>query len=295
MPKQHKKEFTKLELNEKNIQLYIDLLTKIKMPFVLEVSNYTTRITSENYNIYFVKNEQSLRTFAAAAKVKADLQRVKNPPEIDINKVSYFDTNFKSEFFSDVCYNIDLKSAYATILYNDGFITGKTYKYLCSLDKMERLAAVGMCASRKEIFTFDKNGNIKSYSENVNPLSCFFFYCVQKTGNIIKDLRQQIFKDCFLFSWVDSVYYLNHNENYKTITQSYLLEEYKIESTFKILSDFEVRLKPEFYKISFLEQNKKGEFKKKVFNVPYPETELKRKIVNYLLTKKYNSNDRRII
>lgn len=284
MSKQKKPKYDKLEMNEANIQLYVDLLKSIRMPFKMEVSNYTTRITSECYNLYFVKNEQSLKTFAAAAKIKSDLQKVKNPPEIDINTVSYFDTNFKHEFFSDVCHNIDIKSAYASILYNAGFITGSTFKYLSSLDKMERLAAVGMCASRKEVFFHDRNGNIKSRYELVNPLSNFFFFCVQKTGNIIEDLRQQIFKDSFLFSWVDSIYYLNENENYRTICQEYLLEEYNLESTFKRLNDFEVKMKDEFYKIQFIEE---GKTKPKYFNIPYPETQLKRQIINYLLTKKY--------
>lgn len=279
-----KPQYTKLEMNEANIQLYVDLLKEIRMPFKMEVSNYTTRITSECYNLYFVKNEQSLRTFAAAAKIKSDLMKVKDPPVIDISRVSYFDTNFKHEFFSDVCHNIDLKSAYASILYNSGYITGSTYKYLSGLDKMERLAAVGMCASRKEIFYHDKNGNIKSHSETVNPLSNFFFFCVEKTGNIIEDLRQQIFRESFLFSWVDSIYYLNDNPNYRTICQEYLIEEYNLESTFKNLFEFEVKMKNEFYKIQFREE---GKTRVKQFNIPYPETKLKRQIINYLLTKKY--------
>jgi hypothetical protein len=280
-----KVEFIKMQLTEQIVKDYIDLLKQIKMPFTIEISNYTTRIRSKNYNVHFLKQEQSLRVFAAASMIKKDLLSVKNPPTTDPQNVEYYQTNFGYAFYSDRVYNIDLKSAYATILYNDGFITGKTYEYLSSLPKMDRLAAVGMCASRKNIFSHSASGAVVAEIEQVNPLSPFFFHCVKKTYDIILDCRARIFNDCFLFSWVDGIYYLNHNESYRTATMAYLETEYSMESTFKLLESFELKIRNGFYKITYTETESREE---KSFNIPFPESQVKRALINYLLTKKYN-------
>lgn len=276
-----------MQLNQTLINEYIDLLTAIKMPFVIEVSNYTTRITSENYNVHFLDKEQNLRVFAAAAMITKDLQSVKNPPTTKAENVNYYTTNFGAfgyGFYSDVVHNIDLKSAYATILYNDGFITGKTFDYLSKLPKMERLAAVGMCASRKDIFTHNAAGRITASAQKVNPLSSFFFYCVERTEQIIQDCKVNFLTDSFLFSWVDGMYYLNKNDGYKTLTMDYLKNHYNIESTFTLLTDFEMRIKNDFYKLSY---KKDGENDVIKFNIPIPETKLKKQVINYLMSKNY--------
>ena len=277
--------FLRLHLSEENIKLYIDLLKEIKMPFTLEISNYTTRLRSENYNVYFLKTEQSNRAFAAAAMIKSDLKKCR-PPKIDMNKNTYYDSNIKQEFYSDRAFNIDLKSAYATILFNAGYISLKTYNYVLALPKLSRLAAVGMCASRKSIFVHNSQGRIISHTENINPLSPFFFYCVQQTENIIKDLRNKIFGEMFLFSWVDSIYYLNENDSYKNVTLQYLREEYNLQATYKELENFECKLRNDFLKITFTETESK---KQKYFSIPLPETKFKRQLINYLMKKDYNT------
>jgi len=277
-----KKPALKLHLDEKNVKMFIDLLKKQKAPFSMVISNYTTKIISQNHNVTFVKSMQSNRVFAAAAFLKKDLHG-KPIPEIDMKKNCYYDTQFQGQsFYSDLAFNIDIKHAYANILHNDGLITKKTFDYLSALPKKDRLAAVGMLASRKVTFDHGKDGKIYNFREEVNPLSNFFFYCVQKTENIIHDIKSKILRESFLFSWVDGLYYLNDNTAYKNITQEYLADEYKLQSTFKELTEFEVKIKNNSYRISFNEQGLK-----KTFNIPFPEMKLKKEICDYLLTKNY--------
>ena len=124
-----KSKVLKLTLNEENVRLFVNLLKKAKTPFDMQVSNYTTKIISEPYNVSFVRGLQSNRVFAAASYLKKDLAG-KKIPNVDMKKCDYYDTNFRGlEFYSDRCFNIDIKQAYATILYMDGFITKKTYDY----------------------------------------------------------------------------------------------------------------------------------------------------------------------
>jgi len=279
-----KKPLLKLHLNEKNVKLFIDLLKAQKAPFKMTISNYTTKIESENHNVTFVKSMQSNMVFAAAAFLKSDLKDIPIP-DIDMKKNCYYDTSFTGkQFYSDLAFNIDIKHAYANILHNDGFITGDTLKYLNRLSKKERLAAVGMIASRKVIFNHGKDGKIHGFTEIVNPLSNFFFYCVQKTENIIHDIKNKILKESFLFSWVDGLYYLNDNPAYQKIVQEYLKDEYGLESSFKKLTEFEVKIKNNSYRIGFKEDENL-----KTFNIPFPEMKLKQELCNYLLTKKYKT------
>lgn len=277
-----KKPALKLHLNEKNVKLFVDLLKKQKAPFKMTISNYTTKIESKNHNVTFIKSMQSNRVFAAAAFLKRDLKNIP-PPDIDMKKNCYYDTNFKGmEFYSDLAFNIDIKHAYANILYNDNYISEATLKYLSALPKQDRLAAVGMLASRKVTFNHGRDGKIHGFTEIVNPLSNFFFYCVQRTENIIQDIKNKILKESFLFSWVDGIYYLNDNPAYKEIVQEYLKEEYNLQSSFKKLTEFEVKIKNNSHRISFNEDDYL-----KTFNIPMPEMEFKKQICNYLLTKKY--------
>jgi hypothetical protein len=278
----NKPEVLRLDLNEREIKNYIDLMKNLKIPFKVAISNYTVRITNKNYDIYFLKNNQSNKVFAAAAKLRADLKDKICPPLESENK--YFDTNFKGDvFYSDTVQNLDLKSAYATILNNENFISNETFKYLSNLDKLDRLAAVGMIASKKEIFNYDKKGNLISNETVKNPLSDFFFYCVQKTEFIISDIRQQILQEDFLFSWVDGIYYLNPTASYNKVAELYTRETYGMKLTFKNLSQFEVLKKKNHYNITFLEPKKI----KKEFNIPFKDAPIKKQIINYLLTKKY--------
>lgn len=277
-----KKPFLKLHLNEKNIKMFTDLLKKSKQPFEMQISNYTTKIISQHYNVSFIKAMQSNRVFAAASKLKKDLSQI-TVPDIDMKKNCYYDTNFKgTDFYSDLAFNIDIKHAYANILYNKGLISKDSFIYLSRLPKQDRLAAVGMMASRKVCFSHGRDGHIKDFHEIVNPLSNFFFYCVQETENIIHDIKNKILQESFLFSWVDGIYYLNDNKSYQEITQQYLKDEYNLNSTFKKLTEFEVSVKRNSYKISFKENE---DYKK--FNIPFPEMEFKKQICDYLLTKEY--------
>src|SRR6478672_849601 len=134
-----------------NAEDLLEYLTIGRFEFELVSSNYTTKIKSEIINRTFVATMQTKRTFAAFAKLKADLQNFP-VPNIRPESVRYFEHDFKKDVFHNQVINIDLKSAYARIFFNDKMISSKTFKYFQTCKKQERLASVGMLASRKKIF-----------------------------------------------------------------------------------------------------------------------------------------------
>lgn len=270
-------------LSTETVNAYIDIHNKMQIPYTITLTNYTTRIVSNYCDIHFMKKEQSNRTFAAYAKVLKDCK--KTPlPVLDEKYLNYFSHNFKgTDIYSDIIYNVDLKSAYASALLVNKMITPDTYKYLNSLPKLDRLAAVGMMAGKKNIFEVGRDGKIISEKKVVSQNAYYFFFCVKCIADIMQQAAQ-IVGNAFLFSWVDGIYFLQGEEGSKTagkIVQEFFSDNgYK--STFDILTNFEIQNKKSFFKASY-----KKDGKSKFINVPIQDSTGIKKIVNYLLTKNY--------
>lgn len=270
----------KYELNQKTVRKYIDLHKKLKIPFEMTLTNYTTRLQSRMYNLHFLKNAQNNRTFAAYQKVKSEV--IKKPvPVVPPSSVNYFSTNiFEKDFYADVIYNIDLKAAYATVLRNEGYITTKTLGYLLRLPKQERLTCVGMLAGKKNIFKINEEGQITEDETIISPTADYFFYCVQKTSDLMNEAKMILFEN-FLFTWVDGIYFLDKEQKkYSELISFFNKNNFKV--SFEVLKEFYVQNKESFYAVSFIKEGKK-----KFMNVPKQECSIRKAIANYLITKNY--------
>lgn len=270
-------------LNAETVNTYIDLHKDLNIPFEITISNYTTRIKSVLHDLHFMKTEQSNRVFAAFSMVKS--QVTKFPVQkINTDNLQYYSHAFKDEpFYSDLIFNCDLKSAYASILFNDGMIDRKTFKYLSSLPKMGRLAAVGMLAGKKEIFQINEQGETVSREEIISPTSDYFFYCVKRTAEIMNEATQHLGQS-FLFTWVDGVYFLENPaaavNTGKIITDFFISKGLK--SSFETLTQFNVEVKKDYFYCSY-----RKEGKLKTMNIPKTDNIAVKKITNHLLNKPY--------
>jgi hypothetical protein len=270
----------KLELTPKNVKKWIDYHLQLNKEFEMTVTNYTTRIKSETHDLHFMRNARSNRTFSAFQKVKSECTKKKVYP-VDPTKVNYFATNiFQQDFYADVIYNIDLKAAYATVLLNDKYISEPTFKYLLSLPKMERLACVGMLAGKKNVFKIDSQGKILSDETIISPTADYFFYCVNKTEEIMNEARM-ILHESFLFTWVDGIYFLDNDQrNYTDLMLFFNQNNFNV--SFDILTEFQVKCFKDYYSCQYIKDGKK-----KIMNVPKQVSPLRKSISNYLLTKDY--------
>jgi hypothetical protein len=207
---------------------------------------------------------QSNRCFAAYAKVKKDVKN-KLVPTIDKEDLHYFEHDFKETCHIDKVFNIDLKSAYATILLLDGYITKDTYAYLTSLPKHDRLASVGMLASQKKIFTFDRRGTIRTYAQSISPLENFFYYAVRRTFEIMQDLHS-ILRRSYLFTWVDGIYFRPDMDG--LIQCEDYLRRIGFRYSEEILTDWHVRVVSGAVKLSFVKEGRV-----KAFSLPARQSE----------------------
>ena len=254
---------------------FMRMLINSNTDFDLYISNYAMKIIVDEQIINFTKHEQSRATFAAFSKLKSELQDKKRP-NIEPDDVTYFLHDFKSPVYVERVCNIDLKSAYANILYMDELITPKTFRYLSKLIKKDRLSAVGMLASKKQVFEF-RNGEPQNVHEERSEFAPFFFYAVKRTYEIMSELKKICGKS-YLFTWVDGIYFLP-DPGIEKECKTYLRE---IGFPFSVehLREFDVNFLQRSIKVSFI---KNDDDKKKRFDLPMQDSAFNRIMSNALL------------
>lgn len=251
-----------------NLFEYVELLKNAKANFIFENSNYTAKIITEKTEITFTTKNLELTAFIGANKIKSDLKNFskKGIPNINANDLEYYQQNLTEQKLNYVA-NFDLTKAYPTILYNDGFISLETFKYLCEIGKTERLASIGMLARKKNIITFE-NGTPKNFEINKKETSPIFYHLVQKTNFIISEIRK-LNESKFLFSWVDGIYFevnFQHEIDFLNLKISEICEIYNMNFKFELLNNYESYIENNSFRIAFW----KGDDEKR-FTIPTNE------------------------
>jgi hypothetical protein len=287
-----KKKTEKSLTNKDQINREIAYLRQFDIAHTYQISNYTTQIETPSKIIRFNDRMLSNRAFAGYSKIKKDLAEytANEVPTIDKFSLDYFQTYIEGDIFKRQCFLVDIKSAYATILLNDGFISHETFKYINTLPKKDRLACVGMLASHKNVFKFQGKELLET-GKIINPLENYFWYCVKRTSEIMNNVRSETNP---LFFWVDGIYFKTQSDarRAKEIlkAEKYLFSEKKIfyfSAKTKTNNFGDSYNKIQFYEgpqeLGFTEINKK-ELDFKTFAIPVNKA-IKNTLINYLLKK----------
>lgn len=260
-----------------NVKAYLEFIKNSGFPYEVKVSNYTTTIKSEIMQKQFMQSLRGKSCFAAFSKLKSDIKG-KDKPVVDKEQLRYFNHDFRNDFTTNKVINIDIKSAYAYALYNNGIISETTMLYLCKIPKLDRLAAVGMLASRKDVFTYNEKNELVGHRKEVSENENFFFFAVQAIQNLMDELKRISGTD-YLFTWVDGIY-LKNNDSILPELFSFIQDNgYKF--SIEYLTDFEVKILKETVKVRFL---KDGSVKS--FNVPNNRNSIAADIIYFLKTSK---------
>lgn len=149
--------------------------------------------------------------------------------ESNWEKIKYFTYNknipmWTQEIITDA-YEIDLKSAYWEIAYEDGWISKEIYEKANNknpktgrlyMSKDTRLAALGSLARRYEDWEFDGKKEIfLGEGRDVRTEAIWFSIC-DKTSRIMNQARRGAGKD-FLFYWVDALFCRLSAQNVKNV------------------------------------------------------------------------------
>jgi len=256
---------------------YVNLTKAYKCGYCIKQSTYSMEIISPFINKRFMQNLMSNRAFAAYAKIKKDIkEKGLTPPEIKRSMLEYYKFEMP-EFLKrakNTVYNIDLKSAYATVLKNEGVITEDTFNYMARLPKKDRLACVGMLASNKNYFFHGKDGEIEMIQNELNPLTPFFYLCIYRVQQIMNQVKNAIGND-FLFYWVDGIYF-NSEKSIPVISK--ILTDTEFSYSFEVLRDFHVLDNKGRISLKFIKENDKP----KIFRVPEMDMQVNKRLIGLL-------------
>lgn len=191
-----------------SVQFNIDILNKLGEDFEVQHGTYTTTISTEEGKARYQMNEYNKRVFMCANLIKSDVLKSENAKQIMASK--YLKTNFgvsnnKNSFMAKQVLNIDISSAYATCLVNNGLITQKTFEVLKKLPKTERLPCVGMLATSHTKFYYS-NGECYNVDVYRAPTAPVFFYLIDEINYIMQQI-QFLLGENFIFYWVDGVFF----------------------------------------------------------------------------------------
>jgi hypothetical protein len=197
-------------------------------------------------------------------------------PDIDKSELKYF--NFAHDEIlkrakGKQIYNIDIKSAYASNLLANKIITQPTFNYMSSLSKKNRLAAVGMLASKKDVLHYDENGKCISHEVLTKPTDNWFYYCVLETQKLMLDVKDICGGD-FLFYWVDGIFFTNRDHE---IPISNYLQNKGYKHSFDICDNFTFTQNEGYRELSY---SKEGGTK--VLNMPSENKEATNFLLKFL-------------
>jgi len=190
------------------MEAQIKSLLELGWDFMIQHGTYTTKIHKPTGILTFSTITFRPKVFVAANMVKRDATRSDKGQEImsqKFMKSNYANSETTEIYLADEVWNIDIKSAYAMCLFNNGLIDGSTLDYLQGLKKHERLPAVGMLAKShiKYFYSQGKCQKVEPYREATSQL---FFFLIHEIDRIMREIKF-ILGDYFLYYWVDGVFF----------------------------------------------------------------------------------------
>jgi len=254
----------------RNNKLFLDMVQTLKeqkTKFKIIHSKYSTSIElPDGSKINFVLNKYQDRVFIANRMILKDLES--NPNYQLIKNREHSKRNFAIVNGIDTCsysevINIDISSAYASTLHLNGLVTEKTFKMLQSLQKHERLPAMGMLAKRALVFNYE-NGECKTTKLELGENRQIFFYLIQKVEETMLKCRE-IAGSYYLFHWVDGIFMRNDIPVTQLQEIENLLSEFGYKYKYEKVVNFDLKRQKQILSITM---NKNGEFKEYKFNDP---------------------------
>jgi len=248
--------------NKDKINALINYIVLANCSYFLTYSNYTLKIECEllSINITYVEKKRSGSFFANCKAIKKEVIK-KQVPNIDRRTINYnnFSSKLKDGMYFDNLICIDINSAYPQALKNNNFVSNEFFNKLQSLDKSDKLAVIGSLASNKKQYEF-KGKELIELQEIKSIYYNYFFFCVKTIGDLLQKISI-IFDDCFLFYWVDGIYFKPEFKNEKKVIDYFNKNNYQCKKV--LVKNFKINEK----RITFWEE-RKNDCIKKNYSIP---------------------------
>lgn len=167
-------------------------------------TGYTVQVDTAARRYLFSDSGTSPRCFGAAGRIKRDIAESGKVPEgADPREILYHRVPVEGALPREaVC--VDIKAAYATTLRNMGLIPPDTLSHVMALPKGDRLKAVGMLATRKNVQVWE-DARLTNITQQDSPTRGHFFDVCKYVGKVMQGLSVEL-GEPFLFFWVDGVF-----------------------------------------------------------------------------------------
>jgi len=174
--------------------------------YSLQISKYSMKFLNDKDKITLC-DDMNIKIFIAYKMLIKHLNSSKHWQDIKDKEMSF--TGYDNKIFLDSsvyfnCYNIDIKGAYPNALKNLNLVDFKTYSYLITLPKLDRLKAIGMTAKKNIQFDFEDNV-IVDYGVNESEYKNCYFAAAKEIEDIMTYIKIEAL-DSFIFTWVDGIY-----------------------------------------------------------------------------------------
>jgi hypothetical protein len=253
----------KLHRTTDGIDEFINTLCTLEKSFAMRHGTYTTKIDTENGMIRFFTTSFSNRVFIASQMIRKDI--INCPRGLEIIAGNFEKTNFGNRenlqpFKASRILNIDISGAYGRCLFVNELITEKTYKYILTLKKDERLPAVGMLARSFTVFNYEC-GECTDIKVERSATAQVFFFLIQEIDNIMRACQWALGKH-FFFYWVDGIFFSYDTPKGLVSEVENILTSKGYGYKFELVENFALKKKRDLFTI---EMNKNGEFKRYQF------------------------------
>lgn len=195
--------------NPDDIKGFIQLLKDTKKDFTVSQTSYSLAVDFKGQQFMYMDKLTSGNCFMSYNAIKRDIFNsdviIDKIPRLSIR---YYGVNEffrkKKELPTEVV-NIDINSAYLTVLLNAGMITYQTYERVTRSGKMNRLKSVGMLATKKHVLHYEGGKLVNQTVKTDEYYRNYFFYCCYVVGETMNKIAG-LLGEQFLFFWVDGIY-----------------------------------------------------------------------------------------
>jgi len=254
-------------LTPRNVKAGIEFMKKTGQPFKLVVQTYTSQIIGPEGKFLYMDKSHSFSMFAAFNKIRRDILKFDawaGNLIPDTRNAAYFEHKFTKDIFIPKVWNFDINSAYLCALFQCGMISKNTYEYCKQLKKADRLACVGMLASKKIIFNYNEFGQIEGDPELVNSeTSKYFFWAVNYICDAMHETARFIeVKNTFLFYWVDGIYCvpIETEELFESFIFANLKRDFGLDCKLEKLQAFKVKKIGKTFRVNYFKDGKPKQF-----------------------------------
>jgi hypothetical protein len=202
-----KKPTLSLYRNAEYVESLIQYYLKCNIAFKVKHSTYNTEIITDVNTQKFITHEFDNRVFIAFSMIQGDLKNSPNLDKVltgDWKKINYDSQNGLPNIRYKTAVNLDITSAYPYCLYVNKLISEKTFTFLMQLPKNQRLPAIGMCAKKSTVISYE-GGKAVSWDYTEYKYAPVFYFVINQITDLM-EWAKDISGKYFLFYWVDGIF-----------------------------------------------------------------------------------------